>query len=48
MYDRFEFESPGGIIGMAVNKLILTSYLKNLIVQRNRIIKEYAETEKWN
>jgi ligand-binding SRPBCC domain-containing protein len=47
MYDRFEFESPGGIIGMVVNKLILTSYLKNLIVKRSRIIKEYAETEKW-
>jgi ligand-binding SRPBCC domain-containing protein len=47
MYDRFEYESPGGMIGKAVNKLILTSYLKNLIIKRNTIIKEYAETEKW-
>lgn len=47
MHDRFEFESPGGIVGRMVNKLILTRYLKNLIIKRNEIIKDYAESEKW-
>ena len=47
MTDIFEFHSPLGIIGSIFNKLVLTSYLKNFLIERNRIIKEFAETEKW-
>lgn len=47
MKDEFHFESPGGILGRTFNKLILTNYLKSFLLERNRIIKEFAETEKW-
>jgi ligand-binding SRPBCC domain-containing protein len=47
MTDLFAFDSPFGIFGSIFNKLVLTSYLKKLLNDRNKIIKEYAETGKW-
>lgn len=47
MIDVFEFQSPFGSIGKLVNKLILTKYMKQFFSERNTMIKEYAETEKW-
>lgn len=47
MKDVFHFESPVGVLGRIFNKLILTNYLKSFLLERNRIIKDYAETEKW-
>jgi ligand-binding SRPBCC domain-containing protein len=47
MKDIFKFQSPLGIIGKIIDKIILTGYLKKLLIQRNNVIKEYAETEKW-
>jgi ligand-binding SRPBCC domain-containing protein len=47
MVDLIHFEAPYGVIGKLVNKLFLTKYLNKLIEQRNAVIKEYAESEKW-
>ncbi len=47
MTDVFEFESPLGLLGKAFNKLVLTNYLTKFLKDRNKIIKEYAETGKW-
>jgi ligand-binding SRPBCC domain-containing protein len=47
MTDIFEYESPFGIIGKMFNKFILTNYLRNLLIKRNNVIKEFAETDKW-
>ncbi len=47
MTDEFQFESPLGILGSIANNLFLTKYLTELLNERNRIIKEFAETEKW-
>lgn len=47
MKGRFEFQSPYGFAGKLFNKIILTSYMKKLLTERNRVIKVYAETEKW-
>jgi len=47
MIDLIEFESPYKSIGRLFNKLYLTTYLRKLIEQRNQVIKEYAETDKW-
>jgi len=47
LIDLFHFESPYGGLGKLANKLFLTNYLKKLLEQRNRVIKEYAESEKW-
>ncbi|HEY6064340.1 MAG TPA: SRPBCC family protein [Chitinophagaceae bacterium] len=45
--DLFYFESPFGIFGKWFNTLYLTSYMKKLLEQRNKTIKEFAESEKW-
>jgi ligand-binding SRPBCC domain-containing protein len=47
MTDIFEYQSPFGIIGKIFNKFILTNYLRNLLINRNNVIKEFAETDKW-
>jgi|SRR5687768_1276197 ligand-binding SRPBCC domain-containing protein len=47
MIDLVEFEAPYGSFGMLFSKLYLTRYMKSLIEQRNRAIKEFAESEKW-
>jgi ligand-binding SRPBCC domain-containing protein len=43
MKDVFFFESPLGIIGTLFNKIYLTGYMRSLLEERNRVIKEYAE-----
>ena len=45
--DIMEFEAPYGWIGRMVVKFYLEKYLSRLLEQRNKVIKDYAETEKW-
>lgn len=47
MKDIFQFESPFGIIGHIFNKLILTEYMKGFLLERNLVIKDFAESGKW-
>lgn len=47
MTDIFEYQSPFGIFGNIFNKIVLTNYLKSFLIKRNKIIKEYAESDKW-
>lgn len=47
MRDVFQFDSPYGILGIMFNKLILARYLRRLLIKRNQMIKEVAETEHW-
>lgn len=47
LIDLFTFESPYGGLGQLLNRFFLVNYLKRLLEQRNKMIKEYAETEKW-
>jgi ligand-binding SRPBCC domain-containing protein len=47
MIDLFNYESPYGIAGKIANTMFLTRYLKSLLVKRNLIVKEFAETDKW-
>ena len=47
MIDTFEFASPLGILGRIVDKLILKNYMTQFLIERNQVIKEFAETEKW-
>ncbi|HMH31412.1 MAG TPA: SRPBCC family protein [Puia sp.] len=47
MIDLFTYETPYGALGKMVNGLFLNRYLKKLLEHRNRVIKEYAESEKW-
>lgn len=45
--DLFHFESPYGFLGKWINSLYLTNYMKGLLEQRNKTIKEFAESGKW-
>jgi len=47
MIDLFHFESPYGAIGKLLNSFYLTRYVKSLLQVRNKVIKEYAEGNKW-
>lgn len=47
MTDVFYFESPFGTLGKLFNNLVLTNYMKSFLLERNTVIKNFAETEKW-
>jgi len=44
MIDKFNFESPYGILGKFVNWLFLKRYMKNLLKTRNEFLKLKAES----
>lgn len=44
MKDIFMFESPCGWLGKLANFLFLGRYMEKLLAERNRVIKEAAET----
>lgn len=47
MIDVVHFESPYGIVGKLVNHFYIKNYLESLLLKRNEVIKEYAESAKW-
>lgn len=47
LIDLLHFEIPYGIVGEWFNSLYLTKYMKRLLEQRNKTIKEFAESERW-
>jgi ligand-binding SRPBCC domain-containing protein len=47
MIDYFDFESPLGFLGKIANKLFLLKYMTRLLEDRNSIVKDFAETDKW-
>ncbi len=48
MSDRFEFESPLGILGKIADWLFLASYLRRFMVRRNVVLKQLAESAEWS
>jgi ligand-binding SRPBCC domain-containing protein len=47
MRDVLEFRSPLGILGLAVDALVLKRYLESFLIERNRVIKSTAESDEW-
>lgn len=47
MMDILHFETPYGWLGKLLDRLYLESYLRKMIVQRNQLIKQYAESDAW-
>lgn len=47
MQDVFIYKSPLGIIGKVVDALFLKNYMKRFLEQRNQVLKQYAESDKW-
>lgn len=45
MRDVFRYQTPLQPLGTIVEKIILTNYLKKFLLERNAVIKEYAENE---
>ncbi len=46
MTDRFEYETPYGIIGAVFDKLVLKRHMTNFLLTRNRYIKDVVEGER--
>ncbi|WP_435262020.1 SRPBCC family protein [Tenacibaculum sp. nBUS_03] len=47
LVDVLEYTSPLGILGKIVDRLFLKKYMTNFLLERNKTIKEFAETNKW-
>jgi ligand-binding SRPBCC domain-containing protein len=47
MRDVFNFQSPLGILGNLANTLFLESYMTRFLENRNKVIKDFAESERW-
>lgn len=47
MVDQFEFSSPFGILGKIVDHFILKNYMTNFLKERNEVVKDFAESDKW-
>ena len=47
MRDRFDFTSPLGPLGRVADMLVLTRYMRRFLEQRNRVLREVAESDRW-
>ena len=47
MIDLFHFEVPYGGFGKFLNRIYLGRYIRKMLEHRNRVIKEFAESEQW-
>lgn len=47
MIDVFQYRSPLGFIGQIADKLFLENYMKKFLSERNQVIKEIAESDRW-
>lgn len=47
MTDKIVLEAPYGPMGKIVMFFFLKNYIKRFLIERNKLIKEFAETEKW-
>lgn len=47
MKDVFDYDSPIWFLGKIADALVLKSYMKNLLLERNLLIKKVAESEDW-
>lgn len=47
MRDVFDYNSPYWIFGYIADKLFLKGYIKRLLLERNEMIKNVAESEGW-
>jgi ligand-binding SRPBCC domain-containing protein len=44
MFDLLSFRAPLGLLGSVAEKLILTRYMRGLLLIRNSYLKQVAET----
>lgn len=47
MHDEFQFSAPLGILGRLAEILFLTRYMERFLRERNKVLKELAESDGW-
>ena len=47
MTDKIRLSSPYGWLGKLVDQLFMKQYIRSLIIKRNRVIKQVAESNDW-
>lgn len=47
MRDVFRFAAPLPLLGLVAERLVLAGYMRNLLRERNAVIKQVAESEEW-
>ena len=47
MTDVFDYESPYGSLGKLADRIFLKKYMAKFLAERNQVIKEFAELDKW-
>ena len=47
MRDELKFSAPFGVLGSMVERLVLRAYLTRFLFERNKFVKQIAESEKW-
>lgn len=45
--DKFDYESPFGLIGIIFDSIILTKYMSSFLTRRLEIVKRIAESDEW-
>lgn len=47
MIDTLEFSSPAGALGRWFDRIFLSNYLEQFLKERNRTIRDFAESDRW-
>ncbi len=47
MKDIFNYVAPLGIVGKIADFVFLEKYMRKFLLERNEMIKDFAESEKW-
>jgi ligand-binding SRPBCC domain-containing protein len=47
MKDELRFSAPFGVLGLMVERLVLRDYLSRFLLERNKFVKQVAESEMW-
>jgi len=47
MKDVFNYDSPLGLLGKIADALFLEKYMRQMLAERNRLIKKIAESQDW-
>ena len=47
MRDVFTFQPPLGLLGRLAEAVFLTRYMRSFLIERNRVIKATAESDRW-
>lgn len=45
--ERFDFDAPLGPLGALANALFLTAYMRSFLTERLHVIRDLAESERW-